>query len=169
MGANIGTTITGQILRMSEISGTSFLQLLKPTTLAPLAAIIGILVYMSARRTSAKQVGTVLLGFAVLFIGMFNMGGGGKALGELPHLAEVFATLSNPVLGVLAGAVITAIIQVLRFHWYFAGIVCYRRHHLRRRLSHRHGAKHRYLHYADTGQHGASRNAKRLGRGASEL
>lgn len=112
MGANIGTTITGQILRMSEISGTSFfLQLLKPTTLAPLAAIIGILVYMSARRTSAKQVGTVLLGFAVLFIGMFNMEAAVKPLRELPQFAEVFATLSNPVLGVLAGAVITAIIQ----------------------------------------------------------
>ncbi|MEA4891780.1 MAG: Na/Pi cotransporter family protein [Peptococcaceae bacterium] len=112
MGANIGTTVTGQILRMSEISGTGFfLQLLKPTALAPLAAVIGILVFMNAKRTGAKQMGTVLLGFAILFIGMFNMEAAVKPLRELPQFAEIFATLSNPFLGVLAGALITAVIQ----------------------------------------------------------
>ena len=112
MGANIGTTITGQILRMSEISGTGFfLQLLKPANLAPLAAVAGILIYLSAKRTGAKQVGTVFLGFAVLFTGMFNMEAAVRPLQELPQFGEIFRTLSNPVLGVLAGAAVTAIIQ----------------------------------------------------------
>ena len=111
MGANIGTTITAHILRLSDIGGDNFfLRLLKPTTLAPLIAIVGILLI-----TSKKQVrrdwGQIFLGFGILFTGMFAMEASVSGLRDLPQFREAFATLSNPILGVLAGAIVTGIIQ----------------------------------------------------------
>ena len=112
MGANIGTTVTGQILRLSDISSDSIaLMLLKPTTLAPLAAIIGIFLYLGSRRTNRRSFGAILLGFSVLFTGMFAMEHAVSPLRDLPEFADMFATLSNPLVGVLAGATVTAIIQ----------------------------------------------------------
>ncbi len=115
MGANIGTTITGQILRLGDLDNNEsvsvFLKLLKPTTLAPLIAVIGIVLFMVSKRQKTKVIGEVLLGFGILFNGMFLMTDAVKPLSDLPAFKEIFATLSNPLLGILAGAVITAIIQ----------------------------------------------------------
>lgn len=115
MGANIGTTVTAQILRMGDLENSAnanfFLSLLKPTTLAPIIAVVGIILLMAAKRAKYKDVGTILLGFAVLFTGMFTMEGAVKPLAEIPQFAQAFAMLSNPFLGVLVGAIVTAIIQ----------------------------------------------------------
>ncbi len=112
MGANIGTTVTSQILRLTDLQGDNFfLQLVKPTTLAPLAAFAGIVIFMTAKRASTKNIGSIFLGFGILFTGMFNMEAAVKPLSTMPEFEQLFATLSNPLLGVLAGAVVTAIIQ----------------------------------------------------------
>lgn len=115
MGANIGTTVTAQILRLGDLqnneSANLFLNLLKPTTLAPIIALAGIVFLMGARRQKYKDIGTIMLGFAVLFTGMFTMEGAVSGLKDVPEFANMFAALSNPFLGVLVGAVVTAIIQ----------------------------------------------------------
>ncbi len=112
MGANIGTTITAHILRLSDISSDNFvLQFLKPTTLAPLVAVIGIVLYMTAKRDSKKDIGQILLGFGILFTGMFNMEAAVAPLKDVPEFTALFSTFSNPILGVIFGAIVTAIIQ----------------------------------------------------------
>lgn len=115
MGANIGTTVTAQILRLGDLDSDAnanlFLQFLKPTTLAPLIAIVGILMFMASKRTKFKDIGQILLGFGILFNGMFGMEEAVKPLAESPEFANLFAALQNPFLGVLVGAVVTAIIQ----------------------------------------------------------
>lgn len=113
MGANIGTTITAHILRLSDINsaGSFVLGFLKPTTLAPLAAIIGILIYYMAKKVSRREMGLMLVGFGILFTGMFQMEAAVSPLQQSNAFASLFANLSNPVLGVLAGTVVTAIIQ----------------------------------------------------------
>ncbi len=112
MGANIGTTVTAHILRLTDISSDNFLlNLLKPTNLSPIIALVGILLFMAGRKRIHKEVGQILLGFSVLFTGMFAMEGAVHELREMPQMAMVFARLSNPVLGVIAGAVLTAVIQ----------------------------------------------------------
>lgn len=112
MGANIGTTITAHILRLTDISSSSILlNLIKPSTLAPLMATIGIICYMAGKKESIKETGQILLGFGVLFAGMFQMEAAMKPLSTLPQFAELFATMSNPVIGVLVGAGVTALIQ----------------------------------------------------------
>lgn len=112
MGANIGTTVTAQILRLSDLSSDSFfIQFLKPTTLAPLAAIAGIILVMGSKKARQRESGQILLGFGILFTGMFTMESAVRPLSEMPQFAEIFAALSNPILGVLVGAVVTAIIQ----------------------------------------------------------
>lgn len=115
MGANIGTTVTGQILRLGDLNGSESmgfaLQMLKPTSLAPLIGIIGIVIFMVSKRSKTKTVGEVLLGFSILFNGMFLMTDAVQPLSELPAFREMFATLSNPLLGILAGTIVTAIIQ----------------------------------------------------------
>ena len=112
MGANIGTTVTAQILRLSDLSSDSFfIQFLKPTTLAPLAAIAGIILVMGSKKARQREAGQILLGFGILFTGMFTMESAVRPLSEMPQFAEIFAALSNPILGVLVGAVVTAIIQ----------------------------------------------------------
>lgn len=112
MGANIGTTITAHILRLSDISSDNFiLMLLKPSTLAPLVGIVGILMIMGSKKQKMKNLGEILLGFCILFTGMFNMEGAVRPLSQSPAFADLFASLSNPVMGVLVGAGVTAIIQ----------------------------------------------------------
>lgn len=112
MGANIGTTITAHILRLADLTGGGFLlQLLKPTTLAPLVAIIGIVLYMAARKSSHKEIGQVMLGFSILFTGLFAMEGAVAPLKDVPEFTELFAKFQNPILGVLVGALVTAVIQ----------------------------------------------------------
>ncbi len=112
MGANIGTTVTAHILRLTTLDTDHLLlRFLKPSTLAPLMAIIGVILFMTSKRSSHRNVGQLLLGFGVLFTGMFQMEDAVRPLRDMPQFAEMFATLQNPVLGVLTGATVTALIQ----------------------------------------------------------
>ena len=113
MGANIGTTVTGQILRLGDLEGTGgkLLQWIKPSTIAPLAALAGIILLMSAKKPSRKIIGEILLGFGVLFQGMFSMEAAMTPLQESPAFAQLFSAFRNPFLGVLVGTAVTAIIQ----------------------------------------------------------
>lgn len=115
MGANIGTTITGQLLRLGDLENSAnanvFLQFLKPTTLAPAIAIVGIAMFMISKRDKVKNIGEIMLGFGILFNGMFAMEAAVRPLSELPAFKMVFQTLTNPILGVLAGLAVTALIQ----------------------------------------------------------
>ena len=113
MGANIGTTVTGQLLRLGDLQDSAgpLLQFLKPSMLAPMISIIGILIYMISKRDKTKNIGGILLGFGILFTGMLSMEAAVKPLAELDAFKELFASLSNPILGVLVGTGVTALIQ----------------------------------------------------------
>lgn len=112
MGANIGTTITAHILSMMNIEGASFfINLFKPTSWAPVVSIIGIILYMAGKKASQKEVGQILLGFGILFFGMFQMSDAVAPLKEVPAFTALFKNFSNPILGVLVGAIVTAVIQ----------------------------------------------------------
>ncbi len=113
MGANIGTTVTGQILRLAGIEdgGNVFLMMLKPDVLAPIAGIIAILMIMGCKKQSHKMVGEFLMGFCILFTGMTLMSDSASVFADSPVFQNIFATLTNPFLGVLVGAGVTAIIQ----------------------------------------------------------
>lgn len=111
MGANIGTTITAHILSLSGLGGGGFFSYFKMSTIAPLLALVGILLFLAAKQDKHKNIGQMLLGLSILFFGMFAMEGAVSGLRDAPGFAEMFAKLSNPILGVLAGAIVTAVIQ----------------------------------------------------------
>lgn len=113
MGANIGTTITAHIIRLSDLESSNFfLMLLKPDSLAPLAGIVGILLFMTAKRSRRRDIGVILIGFSVLFTGMFAMEAAVRPLAALPAFEQAFSTFATiPLLGVLVGAIVTAVIQ----------------------------------------------------------
>lgn len=112
MGANIGTTVTAWILSLSGIKGSSiWIQLLKPTSFTPFLALVGIVLYMFFKDDRKKEIGTVLLGFAVLMFGMETMTDAVSGLAEVPAFQQLFIAFKNPILGVLVGAFMTAIIQ----------------------------------------------------------
>ncbi len=112
MGANIGTTITAWILSLGGIDGENFfIQLLKPTSFTPILALIGIAFQMFAKSGRKKDIGGVLLGFAVLMFGMDTMSGAVKGLRDEAWFSDMFLMFTNPILGVLAGTVLTGIIQ----------------------------------------------------------
>ncbi len=115
MGANIGTTITGQILRLGDLENNAnvgfVMELITPKNLAPMIALAGLLIYMITKNDVKKNVGETLIGLGILFTGMLSMSGAVKPLAELEAFRTLFATLSNPILGVLAGAGVTALIQ----------------------------------------------------------
>lgn len=112
MGANIGTTATAHILRLSGIESSNFwLRLLKPSTLAPMVAIIGIILFMAPKKNRRRDIGVIMIGFGLLFSGMLTMEATVKPLKDLPQFSELFSSFSNPILGVIVGAVVTAIIQ----------------------------------------------------------
>lgn len=112
MGANIGTTITAWILSLSGIEGDNlFVKLLKPTSFSPLLAAIGVALLMFSKSEKKKNVGTILIGFAILMFGMDSMSGAVKPLAEVPEFTSILTMFSNPILGVLAGAILTAVIQ----------------------------------------------------------
>ncbi len=112
MGANIGTTVTAWILSLGGISGDNiFLKLLKPTSFTPILALIGIIMFMVCKSNRKKDIGTIFLGFAVLMFGMDTMSDSVSGLADVPAFRELFVTFENPILGVLVGAVLTAIIQ----------------------------------------------------------
>lgn len=112
MGANVGTTVTAWILSLSGLSGDNiFIKLLKPTSFTPVLALVGIVFYMFCKSSKKKDIGTILLGFATLMFGMDTMSGAVAGLQNVPAFTSLFTMFSNPVLGVLAGAVLTAVIQ----------------------------------------------------------
>ena len=112
MGANVGTTITAWILSLSGIQGDSFfMTLMKPSSFAPILAFIGILLYMAAKKEKKKNIGVVLLGFTILMTGMDLMSGAVKPLANVPEFTQLFTLFTNPVLGLLVGALLTAVIQ----------------------------------------------------------
>lgn len=112
MGANIGTTVTAWILSLGGISGDNlFIQLLKPMSFTPLLALIGIVFYMFCKSDKKKDTGVILLGFATLMFGMDIMTGAVAGLKDVPEFQQLFLLFENPILGVLAGAILTAIIQ----------------------------------------------------------
>lgn len=112
MGANVGTTVTAWILSLGGISGDSiFIKLLKPTSFTPILALIGIILFMFTKSNKKKDIGMILLGFATLMFGMDTMTDAVSGLKEVPAFQNMFVMFKNPILGVLAGAVLTAIIQ----------------------------------------------------------
>ena len=112
MGANVGTTVTAWILSLTGLDGDNFfVMLLKPTSITPILALIGVVLTMMAKSDKKKDVGMILLGFAVLMFGMDTMSGAVAGLEEVPEFRNILLMFSNPVLGVLAGAGLTAIIQ----------------------------------------------------------
>ncbi len=112
MGANIGTTVTAWILSLAGIESSSFfVRLLKPSSFTPILALIGIVFLMLSKNSKRKDTGVVLLGFATLMFGMETMSEAVDGLRNVPEFQQLFLTFTNPILGVLAGAALTAIIQ----------------------------------------------------------
>lgn len=112
MGANIGTTVTAWILSLAGISSDNpLVMLLKPTSFTPILALIGTFLIMSGKTDKKKDSGTILLGFATLMFGMDAMSDAVKGLASLDGFKELFLLFENPLFGVLAGALLTAIIQ----------------------------------------------------------
>ena len=112
MGSNVGTTVTAWILSLSGLEGDSLLvQFFKPSTLAPLLGAIGIVLYMFTKSEKKKNIGCILLGFMALMTGMELMSGSMKFLKNEPWFAELMVSFSNPLIGILVGAALTALIQ----------------------------------------------------------
>ena len=112
MGANIGTTVTAWILSLGGIESSNFfVQLFKPMSFTPLLALIGIIYQMFGKSNKKKDTGMILLGFAVLMFGMDIMSDAVAGLRDVPQFQQMFVMFKNPILGVLAGAILTAIIQ----------------------------------------------------------
>ena len=112
MGANIGTTATAWILSLAGLEGGNFfMNMLKPTSFSPILAIIGVAMIMFSKKAKKQDLGTILIGFAILMIGMDIMTGAIKPLAEVTWFKELLVKFSNPILGLLAGAILTAIIQ----------------------------------------------------------
>ena len=113
MGANVGTTITSWLLSMVGISGSNlFIQMLKPSSFSPILAAIGIILTMTAKDNDKKKdIGTILLGFAILMFGMETMSGAVAPLADNERFTGMLTMFSNPILGMIAGALLTAVIQ----------------------------------------------------------
>ena len=113
MGANVGTTITSWLLSLSGISGSNiFIRLLKPSSFSPVLAAVGVILTMTANNNDRKKdIGTIMLGFAVLMFGMETMSGAVAPLADNSAFTGMLTMFSNPILGMLAGAILTAIIQ----------------------------------------------------------
>lgn len=112
MGANIGTTITSWILSLTGIESSNiFISLLKPTSFSPILAAVGIVFLMFLKKDSLKNPGKIMIGFALLMYGMDAMSSSVAPLAEVPQFASILTAFSNPVLGMLAGMLFTAIIQ----------------------------------------------------------
>lgn len=112
MGANIGTTATSWILSLAGIDSSSFfIQMLKPASFSPILAIIGVGILLFSKKEKLKNVATILVGFAVLMFGMDTMSGAVAGLGDVPEFTNILLKFSNPILGMLAGVILTAVIQ----------------------------------------------------------
>ena len=112
MGANIGTTMTSWLLSLTGIeSGNFFVQLLKPSSFTPILALIGVIFLQFLKNDKKKNIGMILIGFAVLMTGMDTMSAAVKPLANVPEFTNILLMFSNPILGLLAGAILTAVIQ----------------------------------------------------------
>ncbi|NMB33464.1 MAG: Na/Pi cotransporter family protein [Clostridium sp.] len=112
MGANIGTTVTSWILSLTGIESSNiFIGMLKPSSFSPILAIVGIALLFSAKDGKKKEMGNILLGFAVLMFGMETMSNAISYLKDVPEFTSLFTMFSNPILGLIAGAILTAVIQ----------------------------------------------------------
>ena len=112
MGSNIGTTVTAWVLSLSGLEGDSFIiKLFKPSTLAPLIGIIGIVLFMFTKSEKKKGIGTIMLGFLALMTGMEIMGDSMEFLENEPWFAQLMISFSNPIVGILFGAALTAVLQ----------------------------------------------------------
>ena len=112
MGANIGTSMTSWILSLAGLEGSNlFIQLLKPTSFTPVLAIVGVALVMFAKAEKKHHIGTVLAGFAVLMTGMTMMSDAVKPLANVPEFTNILLMFTNPILGMIAGFVLTAVIQ----------------------------------------------------------
>ncbi len=111
MGANIGTTITAQILRMANLGEDSLLSLISPSALAPLFLLFGLLCMKMSNKQKNKSIGQLLIGVGLLFTGLMTMVDTASTLSELPIFTTMLTKLSNPILGVFTGALITAVVQ----------------------------------------------------------
>lgn len=112
LGANVGTTITAWLLSLTEVEGTGLiLKLLKPTSFSPILAIVGVAMLMTGKKEKHKNIATIMIGFAVLMFGMDTMSNAVKPLADMPEFQNILLMFSNPVLGMLVGLVLTAIIQ----------------------------------------------------------
>ncbi len=112
MGANIGTAVTAWLLSMTGIEGGNiWLEMLKPSSFTPILALIGIIFYMFMKDDKHKFIGMILLGFTVLMFGMDTMSGAVEPLKDMPEFSQILLMFDNPILGILVGAGLTAIIQ----------------------------------------------------------
>ena len=112
IGANVGTTITAWLLSLSAIEGGSFwIQLLKPSSFSPVLAIVGVCLVNFSKKNRHKDIGSIMAGFGILMIGMDTMGAAVKPLADVPEFGQILTMFSNPVLGMLVGLIVTAIIQ----------------------------------------------------------
>lgn len=111
MGANIGTTITAQILRLASVEGSTIFTLLSPEFLAPVFIIIGFALLEVKKKKNMKDIGQLLIGVGLLFTGLMTMVDMASGFSELPIMKEILSTFSNPIVGLLAGTIITAIVQ----------------------------------------------------------
>ncbi len=112
MGANIGTTVTSWILSLSGIESNNFyIKLLKPTTFSPILALIGVVFLLFIKNEKKKDIGSILIGFAILMFGMETMSDAVKPLANVPAFTNTLTMFSQPLLGMLAGAILTAVIQ----------------------------------------------------------
>ena len=112
MGANIGTTVTSWMLSLTGISGAGWINLLKPSSFSPVLAVIGIIMTMTCKDNSKKKdIGNILLGFAILMFGMETMSGAVAPLADNEKFTGMLTLFSNPLFGLLAGTVLTAVIQ----------------------------------------------------------
>lgn len=111
MGANVGTTITGWILSLTAIEGGGIMDLFKPDSFVPVLALVGIYFLMFSKKSKSKDTAAILLGFATLMTGMEAMSDAVAGLKEVPEFTSILTLFSNPILGVIAGAVLTAVIQ----------------------------------------------------------
>lgn len=112
MGANIGTTVTSWMLSLTGIeSDNFFMQLLKPTSFSPVLALIGVVLILFVKSEKKRDIGTIMVGFAILMFGMEMMSGAVEPLADVPEFTHILTMFSNPILGLLAGTVLTAVIQ----------------------------------------------------------
>lgn len=112
MGANVGTTVTSWILSLSGIqSDNFFIRMLKPTSFSPVLALIGVAFLLFSKREKRQDIGSILVGFAVLMFGMDTMSSAVEPLANVPEFTNILTAFSNPILGLVAGAVLTAVIQ----------------------------------------------------------